>query len=83
MALLNLNSFAGVGLEHTFEHTHKPLRQSRGRIAVQHEVDLSLHELHGLVVEVVVGMVEGDQLDEDQPDREEVSFVLVEFSVKL
>jgi hypothetical protein len=65
MAFLDLNSSVRIRLQHPFEDTNKPLGQPRASIAIKHEEDLSLHELHVLVVEVVIGVVEGDQLDED------------------
>ena len=57
----------GVGLEHGFDNFDKILRILIGSKAIEYKLDFLPPELKLLVVVVKFGVVQGDQLDNDQP----------------
>ena len=71
----------GVGFEHLLDNVKEILGVGAGGKAVEDKLYFIPSELQFLIIVVEFGVVEGDQLNNDQPDGEEIGFVLIEMGL--
>ena len=72
---------AGVGLEHPLDDVDEILGVAVGGKAVEDKLYFFPPELQFLIVVVEFSVVEGDELNYDKSDSEEVGFVLIEMGL--